>query len=264
MDHSFKDKVAVVTGAASGIGRAVALRLAAGGASLVVVDRDADGARDAVAELVQLGVHAVAEVCDVRDQGAAERIIAAQAAALGGIDILVNNAGIVVQSKLLDTGMDLWHDMIAVNLTSCFAWSKAAVPRMRTRGGGRIVNVGSHAGILGSTGRGAYSATKGGMLALTRVMAVEWAEFGITVNAVTPGAIATPMTAASHKPERTAAWMSRLPLQRYGGPDEVAAAIAYLCSSDAAYVTGQTLSVDGGFSVAGIMMRDEWKPGTCG
>lgn len=262
MAPPFKDKVAIVTGAASGIGRAAALRLAAGGASIVVVDRDADGARNVVAELEHFAVRAVAEVCDVRDPDAAERIIAAQAIAFGGIDILVNNAGVVVQSKLLETGLDLWHDMIAVNLTSCFAWSKAAAPRMRTRGGGRIVNVASHAGVLGSTGRGAYSATKGGMLALTRVMAVEWAEFAITVNAVAPGAIVTPMTAASHKAERTAAWMSRLPLQRYGGPDEVAGAIAYLCSVDGAYITGQTLCVDGGFSVAGILMRDEWRPGT--
>ena len=260
MNAQFADKVAIVTGAASGIGRATALRLAAGGASVVVVDRDADGARTVMSELAQYGARAVAEVCDVREPEAAERIVAAQAAALGGVDILVNNAGVGAQCDVLETELDLWHDMLAVNLTSCFAWSKAAAPRMRARGGGRIVNVSSHAGLLGSTGRGAYSAAKGGMLALTRVMAVEWAEFGITVNAVTPGAIATPMTARSHKVARTVAWMNRLPLQRYGQPDDVAGAIVYLCSADAAYVTGQTLCVDGGFTAAGVLVREAWKP----
>ena len=260
MDAQFANKVAIVTGGASGIGRATALRLAAGGASVVVVDRNADGAHTVVSELGRSGARAVAEVCDVRDVDSAERIVASCAAELGGVDILVNNAGVGAQCDVLETGLDLWHDMIAVNLTSCFTWSKAAAPRMRARGGGRIVNVSSHAGILGSTGRGAYSAAKGGMLALTRVMAVEWADLGITVNAVTPGAIATPMTARSHASARTTAWMNRLPLQRYGRPEDVAAAIAYLCSTDAAYVTGHTLCIDGGFTAAGVLVRDVWQP----
>lgn len=256
----FSRKVAIVTGAASGIGRATALRLAASGATVVVVDRDSVGAHKLVAELRLSGATAVAEVCDVREFGAAEDIVAARAVEFGGIDILVNNAGAVTQCSLLETGLDLWQDMLTVNLTSCFAWSKAAVPRMRSREGGRIVNVSSHAGILGSTGRGAYSAAKGGVLALTRVMAIEWAELGITVNAVAPGAITTPMTARSHKTERTKAWMDSLPLQRYGTPEEVAGTIAYLCSPEAGYVSGQTVCVDGGFTAAGILTRKTWQP----
>lgn len=255
MKTSFAGKVAIVTGAASGIGRATALRLAADGAIIVVVDRDAVGAHELVAALRSLGATATAEICDVRESGAVEDIVAARAVEFGRIDILVNNAGAVTQRSLLETGFDLWQEMLSVNLTSCFAWSKAVAPRMRNNGGGRIVNISSHAGILGSTGRGAYAAAKGGMLALTRVMAVEWAEFGITVNAVAPGAIATPMTARSHQTERTKAWMDCLPLQRYGTPEEVASAIAYLCSDEAGYMSGQTVCVDGGFTAAGILTR---------
>lgn len=260
MKNSFSGQVAIVTGAASGIGRATALRLAAGGAIVVVVDRDSAGAHELVSALRLSGATATADICDVRETGAAEEIVAARAKEFGRIDILVNNAGAVIQCPLLETTLDLWHDMLAVNLTSCFAWSKAAVPRMRASGGGRIVNLSSHAGIFGSTGRGAYSAAKGGMLALTRVMAVEWAEFGITVNAVAPGAIASPMTARSHKPERTKAWMDSLPLQRYGTPEDVASAITYLCSTEAGYMSGQTVCVDGGFTAAGIFTREAWQP----
>ncbi len=150
-----------------------------------------------------------------------------------------------------DTSLAAWQSVLDLNLTAAFLCARAAARRM-TGGWGRIVNIASHSAILGSAGRGAYAASKGGMVAMTRVLAVELASRGITCNAVAPGPIETAMT-ARHDAAQRSAWLAALPIRRYGTAEEVAAAVGFLCSRDAGYITGQVLCVDGGFAAAGLL-----------
>ena len=250
MSEQERSSRALVTGAASGIGRAVALRLAATGVEVIVADRDADGAEATVDAIRSRAGKARAVIVDLADQRAAEQLCGT---ALAGqsLEILVNAAGKAQRAALADTSVEAWNGVIDVNLTSAFLCAREAAARM-TGGFGRIVNVASHSALLGSVGRGAYAASKGGMVAMTRVLAVELGARGITCNAVAPGPIETAMT-AKHPQAQRDIWLAALPIRRYGSADEVAALIAFLCSKDAGYITGQLISIDGGFSAAGLM-----------
>jgi 3-oxoacyl-[acyl-carrier protein] reductase len=244
-------KRALVTGGASGIGREVAVQLARSGFKLVIADRNVDG-MDQVQHQIRAGGGSCDTVeVDLAQADSVHRLFRTPAVHEQALDVLVCTAGISKRQPLLETTQTVWRDILEVNLTATFNTMQEAA-RLMTHGAGRIVTISSHSAALGSVGRGAYAASKGGLTAMTRVMAVEIARLGITVNCVAPGPIATPMT-AGHTEHQKQAWLDRLPIKRYGTPAEVASAVIYLCSADAAYITGQTIYVDGGFSAAGIM-----------
>jgi NAD(P)-dependent dehydrogenase (short-subunit alcohol dehydrogenase family) len=241
---SFEGRPAIVTGGASGIGRATALRLARDGAAVAVLDRDRDGARTVAAEI---GGHAF-EV-DVRDAEAVGRAFEAAVSALGGVAILVNNAGVGDLRPLHTVDDRLWHRLIDVNLTGTYHAMAAVIPVMLAAGRGVIVNNASVSGLSPTRGEAAYSAAKAGVIALTASGALEYGPT-IRVNCVAPGFIRTPLTAVwDDHPEAFAPIGEAIPLGRIGEADEVAEVIAFLCSDAAAYVTGHTLVVDGGLSL---------------
>ncbi|MFZ4687648.1 MAG: SDR family NAD(P)-dependent oxidoreductase [Polymorphobacter sp.] len=223
---------AVVTGAASGIGRATARRLAAEGTAMFGVDR---------ADAVDLSV-------DVMAPNAAETIVEAAIARLGGIDILVPNAGISAFTPLDGHGDAAWDDTIAINLTAVFRLCRAALPALKASRQGRIITIGSVMSDHGDAGMVAYAASKHGVLGLTRSLATELGPLGITVNCVQPGAILTGITAPAFAaaPEFETFWRDKAAVKRIGTPDDIAAVIAFLASSDANFVSGHGIVVDGG------------------
>ena len=177
-------------------------------------------------------------------------------ASFGPIDILVNNAAVVVARSFVDTTLDDLETLLRINLEAPFFCAQAVAKSMIQRRKGRIVNIASHSGLLGSTHRAAYAASKGGILGATRVMAVELAPYGITVNAIAPGPIESAHTLAAHSGARRAAWDDAVPIGRYGRAEEVAAAAVFLALPAASYITGQTLAVDGGFSTTGLVLKN--------
>lgn len=247
--------VAIVTGAASGIGLEVAKRLADRGTTVVLADQNAEGAARAAADINNSNA-AVAYSVDVTDVGSVSTLVTRTLKAFGQIDILVHSAGIGAERKFLDTSLEEWERIIRVDLTGTFLTSQAVARVMVPRNYGRIVHLASTAGLRGGTGRAAYGAAKGGVIALTKVMAVELAPYGITVNALAPGAIETELVAQMHSSETRRAYRRRIPLNRYGTPAETAAAALFLTSPEASYVTGHVLAVDGGFLAAGVMHGD--------
>jgi NAD(P)-dependent dehydrogenase (short-subunit alcohol dehydrogenase family) len=254
---SLVGRKAFVTGAAAGIGHAIAQRLARAGAHVVLADRDAERVAAAVAELRGAQVQTEAVVLDLADHEAVEPAIEAAAKTMGGLDILVNNAGIALQKPVLDTTVEDFERIFKVNLFGLFAALRAAGRLMRAAGTrGRIVNIASVAGLRGSMGRAAYGASKAAVLNLTQVAAVELAPHGITVNAIAPGPIDTELTRQLHAGSR-GAWLAATPQGRYGTPEDVAEAMLYLAGDAAGFVTGQVLAVDGGFSAAGLMLPVE-------
>lgn len=243
-------KAALVTGAGSGIGAATARRLAAEGARVAATDVNLDGARGVAAE-----VAGAAFELDVRSTESIGAAVAAAEAELGPIDVLVNNAGYDEFAFFVNTDEALWDRVLGVNLRGVIAVTHALLPGMQERGRGRIVNVASEAGRVGSHGSGVYSAAKAGVIGFTKAVAREAARYGVTSNAVAPGPIETPLLMAA--PEQLGELGERIVqgmvgqtvLRRLGTPNEVAAAIAFLASDDASYVTGQALGVSGGLAM---------------
>ena len=243
-------RAALVTGGASGIGAATALRLAAEGARVAVADIDADGARDVAGQ-----VDGAAVTMDVADLDSVRAGVDEAAAAVGPLDVLVNNAGTDRFSFFSKSDPELWDFVLGVNLRGTLAVTHAVLPALQERGGGSIVNVASEAGRVGSQGSVPYSAAKAGVIGFTKALARESARYGIRCNAVAPGPIDTPLLNAA--PELYGEIGERLrqgmidatALRRIGQPEEVASAIAFLASDDASYVTGQTIGVSGGLSM---------------
>jgi NAD(P)-dependent dehydrogenase (short-subunit alcohol dehydrogenase family) len=249
-----QQQTVLVTGGASGIGFAVVEAALAEGWRVVVADLDSgnlDRCRDV---LGAPGDRVRYEQMNVADEEEVTRTIASCEAEFGPLTGVVNSAGIGRDVPSLDTSVDLFRKMLEVNLIGSFVVSREAARHMRARGAGSIVNIASVSGVMGNKGRVAYGASKGGVITMTKVMAVELASLGIRVNAVAPGPIETPMVQEIHTPEVRAAWMKTVPQRRYGSPSEIAgAAIFLLDDRKSSYVTGQTICVDGGFTAAGII-----------
>jgi 2-hydroxycyclohexanecarboxyl-CoA dehydrogenase len=246
-----EERIALVTGGASGIGAATARRLAAEGGRVAIADLDVDGARAIAGE-----IDGAAVPMDVTDAASVRAGVAAAEEALGPIDVLVNNAGTDRFAFFVNTDEELWDFVLRVNLRGTIAVTHAVLGGMQSRGRGAIVNVASEAGRVGSQGSVIYSAAKGGVISFTRAVAREAARYGVRANAVAPGPIDTPLLAAAA--ERYGEIGERLKqgmidatvMRRIGRPEEVAATIAFLASDDASYLTGQTLNVSGGLSMA--------------
>jgi 2-hydroxycyclohexanecarboxyl-CoA dehydrogenase len=244
-------RIALVTGGASGIGAATARRLAAEGARVAVADIDADGARAVAGEIDGEPI-----AMDVADAGSARAGVEAAETALGPLDVLVNNAGTDRFSYFVQTDETLWDLVLGVNLRGTFAVTHAVLGGMQRRGRGAIVNVASEAGRVGSQGSAVYSAAKAGVIGFTRALARESARFNVRVNAVAPGPIDTPLLNAApvelgELGERLRqAMIDATSMRRIGQPEEVAAAIVFLAGEDASFVTGQTINVSGGLSMA--------------
>jgi len=250
-------RIAIVTGGSSGFGRATAERFAEEGARLVIADLDERGGTETCRRVAAAGTEAELVVGDVSAIGVAERAVERAVARFGGLDVLVNNAGIA-QSDQRDTWNapeESWDRVIRVNLRSVYTCSKAAIPVMLERGRGSVVNVASIAASV-CVGGSAYAATKGAILSYTRHVAIELADRGVRVNCVSPGYMRTPMSTGERlglTPEqqdaRIAAFGERVPMRRAGSVHDIANAIVYLASDEAAYVTGQEIVVDGGYLV---------------
>lgn len=253
---SLEGKSALITGAASGIGRAVAVRFAAQGAFLALADKSA-AVDDLAAEICRTGGRAVALQLEVTDEASVESTVRRTVESFGTLDVLVHSAGVGIEKPFLETSLADWQRVIDIDLTGTFLCAKASAKVMAEHRYGRIVTIASTAGIRGGFRRAAYGAAKGGVISLTKVMAVELGPLGITVNSLAPGAIETEMVAKMHSPETRRVYTNGIPMYRYGTPDETAAAAAFLASDDAAYINGHVLSVDGGFLAAGLMDPSE-------
>lgn len=256
MAADFSGKTAIVTGSGTGIGAAIARRLAAAGANVTLADKDEPSVQAVCAEIIAAGGRAAACKVDICVPDQVQAMIGFARGRFGPAQIMINNAGLGSQQRFLETPLDTLRTMLEVNVIGTFLCAQAAARDMIGLGGGRIVNFSSHSGLLGSSGRTAYAAAKGGVIAMTRVMAVELAPHGITVNAVAPGPIDVPRSRAQHNAERRDAWHRAVPLGRYGEPEEVAAAALFLASDDASYINGQTIAVDGGFTAAGLRVKN--------
>ena len=251
VDHQLG--VAVVTGGAAGIGEAIARRLSADGFMIVIADLD--GAR---AEAVASDISAARGGVSGRqvDVSAAESVVALfewLADHVGRCDVLVNNAGIASTAPLSELPLERWESTIAVNVTGALLTTQHAVPLMRNGGRGRIVNISSISGVRASAGRIAYGTSKAAIIGLTRQLAIELARDNITVNSVAPGPVDTDLTRAVHTEATRQSYLRLVPMNRYGRPEEIAAAVSFLCSEDASYITGHTIPVDGGFLAAGVL-----------
>jgi NAD(P)-dependent dehydrogenase (short-subunit alcohol dehydrogenase family) len=248
--HRLEGRVAVVTGGASGIGLASVRRLAAEGAHVVIGDLDPAAGKAAADEVGGLFV-----ATDVTDQAAVENLFKQAFDTYGSVDIAFNNAGISPpdDASILDTGLEAWRKVQEVNLTSVYLCCKAAIPYMQRQGKGSIVNTASFVAVMGAaTSQISYSASKGGVLAMSRELGVEFARQGIRVNALCPGPVNTPLLTElfAKDPERAQRRLVHVPMGRFGEPEEIAAAVAFLASDDASFITANTFLVDGGISGA--------------
>jgi NAD(P)-dependent dehydrogenase (short-subunit alcohol dehydrogenase family) len=256
MPGQLTGKVALVTGGASGIGRATALTLAREGARLVIADRYEDGGQQTVHLITENGGEAIFVQTDVTQATAVEALISAAVTSYGRLDCAHNNAGISgagiggeQRTLTAEYPEERWHQVLAINLTGVWLCMKYEIMQMLKQGGGAIVNTASVAGLLGLPYAAAYVASKHGVVGLTRTAALEYAKQGIRVNCVCPGYIETPMTAAGMQDTtRLAMMLASEPMGRMGKPEEVAETVAWLCSDAASFVTGHTMTVDGGYA----------------
>ncbi len=238
-------KVALVTGAAQGIGRAIALLLARNGADIVVSDINLEKAEETAKEIRAIGPNAISVKVDVANLSDVERMVEGILEKLAKIDILVNNAGITRDKLVLRMTEEDWDAVLGVNLKGTFNCTKAVLRHMAKQRSGKIVNIASVVGEMGNAGQANYSASKAGVIGLTKTVAREYAQRGINVNAIAPGYIETPMTDAL--PEKAKEELRRLiPMERLGKPEDVAEAVLFLVSEESSYVTGQVLNVNGG------------------
>ena len=240
------DRVAIVTGAGQGIGRAIASKLGAEGARVAATDLDADTARRTAAEL---GGASVGLTADVTDRASVDAMVAEVLDRFGRIDVLVNNAGWDKGEAFLDSEPATWDRIIQINLYGVLNTSKAVLPIMASQGSGRVVNLGSDAGRVGSSGEAVYSAAKGGVIAFTKAMAREMARHQVTVNCVSPGPTDTALFASMGGDKLRASLIKAIPFRRLGQPDDVADTVAFLASDEASFLTGQTVSVSGGLTM---------------
>ena len=238
-------RVAIVTGGAQGIGKAIALTLARHGVNVVVTDVNLERAQETVQEIEALQVRSLAIKANVADVSAAEQMVKETVDKLGKIDILINNAGITRDNILLRMKPEEWDQVMEVNLKGTYACTRAALKFMFRQKNGRIVNIASITGLMGNAGQANYSASKAGIIGFTKAVAREYATRGITVNAVAPGFIDTAMTQAIPEKEREAL-IKLIPMERLGTPDDVAAAVYFLVSDLSRYITGQVINVNGG------------------
>jgi len=251
-----KNKTVVVTGGGGGIGGATCQRMAQEGAKVAVFDMNLEAAQKVVDAITAAGGHAAAFKCDITDRAAVDAAVAATEAQLGPIDVLVNNAGWDVFKPFTKTTPDQWERLIAINLTGALHMHHAVLPGMAARKSGRIVNISSDAARVGSSGEAVYAACKGGLVAFSKTIAREHARHGITVNVVCPGPTDTALFAdykeGAGNPEKLMEAFTRaIPLGRIGQPQDLPGAIAFFASDDAAFITGQVLSVSGGLTMSG-------------
>ena len=247
-----KDKIAIVTGGARGIGLACARAFAREGATVVIADVNFDGAKASADAIAATGARTRPIAVNVADQASVQAMIATVLQTFGRIDILMNNAGVGGNTPFLETSLEDWNRIVSINLTGAFVVAQSVAREMVKVGGGKIVNIASLSGQRGAHGRAAYGSAKAGLELLTKVMAVELAPHNINVNNIAPGAIETEMARFAHDAATRAAYNYLIPMTRYGTPEEIADAAVFLCSDEARYVHGHTLNVDGGFREAGL------------
>jgi NAD(P)-dependent dehydrogenase (short-subunit alcohol dehydrogenase family) len=246
---SLEGKVAVITGASRGLGRAMALALGGAGAKLALVSRDRAKLDETAAEAAKLGAEAAVFQVDVTDEEQVRKLEHNVKGRFGPADILINNAGIAIRKTVVDYTLEEWHSVMDTNLTSVFLMCRSFVPHMRGRGYGRVINISSIMGHISLPLRSAYSASKAGVLGFTRALALELATEGISVVAISPGPFATEMTAPLRSsPEQLEQFNSSVPMQRWGEPDEVGKLALFLCSDGAGYITGTDIVIDGGWT----------------
>ena len=250
-----ENKSAVVTGGASGVGKAIAERFAREGARLVVADINEAGLADTTKAIEAEGGEATTIVVDVSNPEEVTAMVDQIVTDNGGLDIIVNSAAIARVQKFLDITMDNWNELLAINLTGVFLCAQTAAKAMLAQGrGGRIINISSVNGQRAITGRGAYTVAKGGVEMLTKIMAAELGASNITVNSIAPAPVDTPMIKKMHTQSTREDWYRVLPIKRYADPEEVAHAAVFLASDGSGYITGHTLNVDGGFNATGLLL----------